>query len=208
MYYENSTLEINLKSWFVLTRVHSFIFQFLAHCSVVLVTCQVMYTSSSCQDLTNWRIRQKLGYDPRESDVSFNIIPQFYKSRKAALKKSEENGIQRKEQFTRLYGNSTCPSELDTGAYHVMFRSSCPWYVELSVDKTRIPVTMAKARCRCKDCQMKTRPHPDFSCVPVNTYRKVLREIPNQCDSRGYKMYITRLEEVPVACTCVAARVM
>lgn len=176
------------------------IFQILVHIFILLIPCYGMYITSSCKEISNWKIKQKLGYNPRESDISFHIIPQFKTMQRSSI------GDKSHEKFTRLFGNSTCPSELNTSAFPVMFRSSCPWYIELSVDKTRIPVTMAKARCRCKDCQTKTRPHPDFSCAAVKTYRRVLREIPNQCDDEGFKMYTSDVEEVPVACTCVAAR--
>lgn len=177
-----------------------YIFQILVHMFIFLIPCDAMYITSSCKEISNWKIKQQLGYNPRESDMSFHIIPQFKTMQRSSISDKSH------EQFTRLFGNSTCPSELNTSAFPVMFRSSCPWYIELSVDKTRIPVTMAKARCRCKDCQTKTRPHPDFSCAAVKTYRRVLREIPNQCDNEGFKMYTSDVEEVPVACTCVATR--
>ncbi|XP_061162945.1 interleukin 17-like protein [Saccostrea echinata] len=167
-----------------------------------------MYRINSCKDMSNWRIKQKLGYNPRETDMSFNIIPPIHQRRTKFDKFEKEV----KDKSSRLFGNSTCPSVLDTFERHAMFRSSCPWYIELSVDKTRIPVTMAKAKCSCTECIMnvssgrQSRPNPGFSCETVKTYRKVLREILNECDQNGFKMYRVDIEEVPVACTCVATR--
>lgn len=183
--------------------------QFQVQTLFLITPLVAMYGSNACKELSSWKIKQKLGYNPSESDMSFNMIPPFYKRTKL---KNSANKHKLKEKNTRLFGNSTCPSTLNTSEFHMMFRSSCPWFIELSVDKTRIPVTMAKARCRCSNCNMNVLPrqpyppHPDFSCDTVKTYRRVLREIPNGCDRNGFKNYKVDIEEIPVACTCVAAR--
>lgn len=108
-----------------------------------------------------------------------------------------------------LYGRKDCPNMIYSNITQIQQRSTCPWYVEMSYDENRIPKVIARARCSCKTCSLRSDVAPEFNnafksykCRSVYFYMKVLRRR-KYCEPDGYYKYEVITEKVPVGCTCV-----
>lgn len=119
--------------------------------------------------------------------ATYNIIPEyrnlssFYRLHSSAKKQT-------------IYGVSKCKQYKKRADP----RFTCPWYVYLEYDEDRIPKTMAKAECTCRECFKVDSFEKSGLCEKVYTYVHVIRR---HCIDGDFQ-YFVKLEPVPVGCTC------
>ena len=160
---------------------------------------------SDLSDIIKRELSDSIG-NGRTLDLSFYLIPGVQK----ILSNTYYHKNASKVKSTTLYGDKTCPRELDSSRPHNMHRSTCPWFVEMTADEGRIPRLMARARCSCRNCVMKSDINKtkssrvlQYKCKPILSYVRVLRQVACQ---DGVKQYKGATEEVAVGCACVVPK--
>ena len=119
---------------------------------------------------------------------------------------------------TYLYGQRRCPKRLTITKLKddLMYKSTCPWYVESTVNHDRYPTYMATAKCSCKNCfngnGTKYSDKSERRCREVKIRVTVLRQtfIPDPRNStqwvpqytNGVKDYEKCYEDITIGCTC------
>ena len=123
---------------------------------------------------------------------TYNIIPEY---RNSATKSQSYPKLNKKY---KIYGISKCKNLRLLRRRQLNFKSTCPWYMFLDYDVNRIPQTMAKSECSCKECFNVHNSKMSGKCEKINSYVPVIRK---SCLSGEYK-YKVAIETVPVGCTC------
>ena len=131
--------------------------------------------------------------------ATYSVIPEIRDSMIDSQKGKEPD----RHQFsTRLHGKPKCRPNGNRHGSSVSERSTCNWYYAMDVDSDRDPKIMIKARCSCTECKGGT-------CQPVSTLVPVIRRrcaLDYASNTLQYE-YFTYMEEVPVGCTCMRAKV-
>lgn len=105
--------------------------------------------------------------------------------------------------YTNVFGNNTsvCPKTLKRGDHPLRVRSTCPWYISIDYDSTRIPSTIPLAVSSCKFCVGSNRTK---KCEPIRHNITVLRQI-HDCGNGLYK-YVTDEMRITVAYICAVPK--
>lgn len=136
--------------------------------------------------------------------VNGQLVETFDTSNVTTLHSTHEREI----YISRIYGESRCKRKrlIRPGKNHTASEmSSCPWFYMLEVDNDRIPLTVLKAQCSCRNCLVPTsygykrdKNGSGGYCEEVSYHMPVIRR---HCVDNVYR-YRIAIEKIPVGCTC------